>query len=260
MSELGTKFSHEDYSDLILVAIKQYPSSSSKVTEKIRRAETRSNASTTTGGPRTTAKDLQNLSQIDFLELIAEIVVLHPQFIVRVREACQRTAGRCPQPVDYQKIQSEFDEIIMYRGDNDPDVHGPLSDYLEPLVEKVVESVNLNSSRAVLDDAFQCLCAMEIILIDEDAAFELEEECIVDAMVKVGAIWKAKGGPTGPNGVGIKKMMVKLVKNYSSRRDYDDVLEQVWGCTEDEICDEVKKNRTSKPKSVANPRKRGRVH
>jgi hypothetical protein len=194
------------------------------------------------------------------LELIAEIVVLHPQFIVRVREACQRAAGRRPQPVDYQKIQTKFDEIIMYRGDNDPDVHGPLSDFLEPLVEKVVESVNFNSSRAVLDDAFQCLCVMEMILLDEDAEFELEEECIVDAMVKVGAIWKAKGGPTGPNGVGIKKTMVKLVKEYSSPRDYDDVFEQVWGCTEDEICDEVKKSRTSKPKSVANPRKRGRAH
>jgi hypothetical protein len=247
MSELGTKFTHDDYSDLIRVAIKQHPSSSSKVAETIRRAETRSTALTTTGGPRTTAKDLQNLSQIDFLELIAEIVVLHPQFIVRVREACQRVAGRCPQPVDYQKIQTEFDQIIMYRGDHDPDVHGPLSDCLEPLVEKVVESVNFNSSRAVLDDAFQCLYAMEIILLDEDAQFELDEECIVDAMVKVGAIWKAKGGPTGPNGVGIKKMMVKLVKNNSNLRDYEDVLEQVWGCTEAEICD-------------ANPRKRGRVH
>jgi hypothetical protein len=98
------------------------------------------------------------------------------------------------------------------------------------------------------------------VKLDEDAQFELDEACIVDAMVEVGAIWKAKGGLTRPNGMGIKKMMVKLLKSYSNLRDYDDVLEQVWRCTEAEICDEVKKNRTSKPKSVANPRKRGRVH
>src|SRR5271156_4330692 len=123
MSELGTTFSHEDYCDLILVAIKKYPSSSSKVTEIMRRADTRSGTtSTTTAGPRTTARDLQNLSQIDFLELIAEIVSLHPQFIVKVRKACGRTAGRCPQPIDYEKIQDRFNDYVTNRDvDFDPD-------------------------------------------------------------------------------------------------------------------------------------------
>jgi len=262
MSELGTKFSHENYCDLILMAIRDHPLCFSKVAEKIRRADTDASLPTT-GGPRTTAKDLQNLSQIDFLELIAEIVSLHPLFIVKVREACQRAAGRCPPPadadeicpppVDYDEIQAEFDEIILYRGDHDPDIHGPLSDYLQPLVEKVEESVNFSSSHAVLNNAFRCLCAMEKTVDDEDAYSELDDMCIVEAKRKVGAILKGKRGPTRLNGVG------NTVKT-PSRRDYDEVLEQVSGCAEQEICSEVQENGTSKPKSVANPRKRVRVN
>jgi len=219
----------------------------------MRRADTRSGTtSTTTAGPRTTARDLQNLSQIDFLELIAEIVSLHPQFIVKVRKACGRTAGRCPQPIDYEKIQDRFNDYVTNRDvDFDPDCHAPVSEELEKLIEKVVASVNFNSSLAVLDKAFRCLCEMEESLLD-DAEDELDEECIVGAMLTVGEFWSAMGGPTGPNGASIKKLVAELVRDYGSTRDYEEFLEEVWGITEDEMLHELQK-------PVTNPRKRGRV-
>lgn len=261
MSELATTFSREDYYQLIDIAVKTYPTSSSIVADKVQRATTRRHAEPSTGDdPHIAADYLQNLSQIDFLELIVEIIEVYPQFITQVRKACNDAAGRCPPPADYETIQEDFKSILEGRDDCDPDIHGPVSEYLEELVETVEESVNLNSPLAVLDDAFRCLCALEKILLDEDEDMDdLQADLITNAMVKVDLIWKANGGVEGTNGDLIKKEMANLVKK---NRDglYDEVCERIWGLSKEGILLEREMNGPSKPNSVVKPRKRARLH
>lgn len=243
MSELATAFSREDYYQLIDVAVKTYPTSSSIVADKVQRARTRPHAEPSTADdPQIAAEYLQNLSQIDFLELIVEIIEVHPQFIEQVRKACNDSVGRCRPLVDYETIQEDFKSILEGRDDCDPDIHGPVSGYLEELVETVEESVNLNSPLAVLDDAFRCLCALEKILLDEDEEIDdLEADLIPNAMVNVGLIWKANGGVRGTNGDLIKNEMANLVKKNKDGL-YDEVCERIWGLSMEGILLELEMN------------------
>ena len=94
------------------------------------------------------------------------------------------------------------------------------------MLNNVVNSVNENSTRAVLDDAFECLCKFEeLIAENNDIDYEWESDFISNNMLVVGSFWKAKGGPAGPNGERIKEMVVDLTRN----SDLDEeVLEQIW--------------------------------
>ena len=261
MSELATTFSREDYYQLIDIAVKTYPTSSSIVADKVQRATTRLHVQPSTGDdPQIAADYLQNLSQIDFLELIVEIIEVHPQFTAQVRKACNDAAGRCPPPADYETIKEDFKSILEGRGDCDPDIHGSVSSHLEELVEMVEESVNFNFPLAVLDDAFRCLCALEDILLDDDEEMgDLEANLITSAMVKVGMIWKANGGVTGTKGDVIKNKMANLVKK-NKDGFYDDICQRIWGLSKEGILLEREMNRPSKPKSVAKLGKRARLH
>lgn len=234
-TQLTAEFSRNDYIELILHAVSKHPAVSSKINEKVRQAESRPRPRTTNAtnskkvnNSPPTARDLENLSQVNFIEVIAEIVSLHPSFIKRVREVCKRIESRCPKPVDYENLQEEFQDLLEHGLDDfDPDVHDfDIHKELVSLVNKVVNSVNENSTRAVLDDAFECLCKFEeLIAENDDVDDKWESDFISNNMMVVGSFWKAKGGPAGPNGERIKEIVVDLTENY----DLDeDVLEQIW--------------------------------
>jgi hypothetical protein len=215
-----------------------------------------SNGNQSSNPPHTTI-NMRHLSRSAAVDLLQIAIARYPDFALLVSEAvseadeCARLESLKPPPaVDYKSLRSEFHETLhsldRLRASQQYEQVWRLSSQLEPLIEKVGESVNRNSPRETVEEAFICLqkFASQIghaegeiykgVAHHEGSVLDLVSE----KMVAVGTLLKEKGGPKDQELKGKIQFWADGGECGSVEFSFPEVLRIVWGTDEESDGDE----------------------
>lgn len=215
-----------------------------------------SNGNQSSNPPQATI-NMRHLSRGAAVDLLQIAIARYPDFALLVSEAvseadeCARLESLKPPPaVSYTTLRSKFHEILhsldRLRASQQFELVWRLSSQLEPLIDKVGESVNRNSPRETVEEAFICLqkFASQIGHADGEIYKGVARhegsvlDLISEKMVAVGTLLKEKGGAKDEGLQGKIQFWADGGECGSVEFSFPEVLKIVWGIDEEGESDE----------------------
>jgi hypothetical protein len=195
--------------------------------------------------------NMENLSRSEAVELLdlgvkmsSEFALIVSDVISKANERARLESIKPPPAVNYVSLCSEFHDVLQsmdrHRRSRQFEHIGGLSEDLERLVSKAEGSINKNSTRDTLEEAFFCLQEFASAIYDLDGLICRGDggdilELISEAMVGVGMLLRDKGG--------LKDAELKeKIEIWADGGDYEEysfpeVFEILWGDEENSIED-----------------------
>lgn len=222
------------------------------ITKMAHNASTPNSKRNQSSNPPQTTINMQHLSRSAAVDLLQIAIARYPDFaplvsqVVSEADECARIESLKPPPtVNYMSLRSEFHNILhsldRLRASQQFQQVWRLSSQLEPLVEEVRESVNRNSPRETVEEAFICLqkFASQIghaegeiykgVAHHDGSVLDL----ISENMVAVGTLLKEKGGPKDQELKGKIQFWADGGEWGSEEFSFPEVLKIVWGTDEE---------------------------
>ena len=185
--------------------------------------------------------NMGNLSRSEAVELVevgvkmsSEFALLVSDVISKANERARLESIKAPPTVNYMSVCSEFHDVLhsmdRLRRRREFEHMGGLSEDLGRLVSKAEDSVNKNSTRETVEEAFICLQEFASAIFYLDGLICRGEdtlESISEAMVGVGRLLKDKGG--------LKDVELKeKIESWAEGGDFEEysfpeVFEILWG-------------------------------
>jgi hypothetical protein len=208
--------------------------------------------------------NITKLSHDEVLQLLEHAMQRDPNLTQIVQEAITRAEAKPPPSVDYKSLRSNFNyslhSLDSLRTSQQYEQLHIICWEIHPMIEQVKDSVNQNSPRETIEEAFLCLqkFAGQVTHADSYIHDQLTDnggttmDDICAAMKTVGALLRAKGGSTD---VEIKEKIIEYKKEYRYTK-FEDVLKTVWG--ENWEADDDESEEEEEEEEEIHPKKRAR--
>src|ERR1700694_5779121 len=104
--------------------------------------------------------DTASLSYKDLTQVIQDAMKRDPSLVPIVSDAINRASLKPPPPVDYESLRSAFHRELhsldRLRSSQQYEQSYRITSALDPMIDKVLKSVNENSPRKTVESAFLC--------------------------------------------------------------------------------------------------------